>query len=74
MPREREGFREQLASIIEMFPGNHEFLSIKDVCQYTGRSGDYVTNHFCFNGSGHGQYVTRVQFALQLLPKEEAAS
>lgn len=68
MPREQEGFREQLESIITMFP-NGELLSVSDVARYSGRSDEYVTRHFEFNGSGRGQYITRTQLARAVLPR-----
>lgn len=50
MPREKEAYRDNLESLIKFLDykygdGRH-LMSIKDICEYTGRSFDFVKKHY----------------------------
>ncbi|MEF9976664.1 MAG: hypothetical protein RR754_07860 [Oscillospiraceae bacterium] len=66
MPREKEGFRDQLETIIAAFP-NKECLTITDVAEFTGIYRGRIPRTFTFNGGGgKGCYITRTQLARQM--------
>lgn len=63
MPREKDGFRDQLESIIKAFP-DKECLSVTDVSNYTGLSRSTVMKRFPFAVSGGGgKRITRTMLA-----------
>ena len=50
MPREREAYRDNLESLIAFLErkygdGRH-MMTVKDVCEYTGRSFDFVKKYY----------------------------
>lgn len=66
MPREKDGFRDQLESIIKAFP-DRECLTVTDVSQYTGLSRCTVAKRFPFVGNGKGKSITRTMLAKSLV-------
>ena len=65
MPREKDGFRDQLESIRAAYP-QKECLTVCEVAQYTGIDRRRVPDKFTFIGKGKGSYITRTQLARQL--------
>ena len=56
MPREKESYRDNLEGIIEFlrnkYNDSRRFLSIQDVKGYTGRSYDFIHDHFGVDRNG----------------------
>ncbi len=56
MPREKESYRDNLEGIIEFlrnkYNDNRHFLSMQDVKGYTGRSYDFIHDHFGVDRNG----------------------
>ena len=50
MPREKESYRDNLEGIIgflrDKYGDDRRFLSLQDVCGYTGRSYGFIRKHF----------------------------
>lgn len=61
MPREKEGFRDNLERLNDFFP-NMELLSIQDLIKFTGRDRATVKKYFPFKGS----YISKVEAAKAL--------
>lgn len=61
MPKDREGFKDNMERLNEVFP-THDLLSIKDVTQFTGRSRDVVKRLFTFKSG----YISKVELARAL--------
>ena len=66
MPREREGFRDQLESIIAAHPQG-EKMAPGEVAEYLGSTRQWVTRNFPFLGKGRGKYITRTTLARELV-------
>lgn len=62
MAREKEGFRDQLESVIAFFP-DKEMLTQLEVARYIGRGRQYVAKHIPFTRSSGGTFITRTQLA-----------
>lgn len=60
--KEKDGYREQLQSVLEFTNGTH-LLSVKDVMQFTGRSRATVSKLFEFNKG----YISAEMLARQLI-------
>lgn len=66
MPREKESYRDNLESL-KLFLENkygdeRHLMTAKDVCEYTGRSFDFIKKYFSIKKTG----VTIETFARQL--------
>lgn len=61
MPKEKDGFRDNLARLDEEFP-DRELLRKGDVSKYTGMSYAKVRNAFTFKGN----YISKVTLAREL--------
>lgn len=50
MPREKEAYRDNLESLKcfldEKYGDNRHLMNVKDICEYTGRSFDFVKKHY----------------------------
>lgn len=66
MPREKDGFREQLEDIKSFFPDG-ELLSVADVAIYTGKDRRIVPKMYPFVGQYKSAYITRTQLARALV-------
>lgn len=67
MAREKEGFRDQLESIIAFHPKG-ELMTILDVAAYTGLNKKTAARRFVYNVGPEGApYITRTQLARQLV-------
>lgn len=67
MPREKEGFRDQLESVLEAFPGG-EVLSVADVCRYTGLDHRVVVKRYPFSKGLDGKRtITRTMLARSMI-------
>lgn len=62
MPREHEGYRDQLESIMAAFP-DKECLTPKEVGTYCGRNSRTVIKLFPFVGHGKLMFITRTSLA-----------
>lgn len=62
MPREKQGYRDTIASLNEMFP-DKGMLSRSDVVKFTGRSMSTVQRKIEFNSLG---LVTKADLARQV--------
>ncbi len=66
MPREKEAYRDNLESLKcfldEKYGDNRHLMRIKDVCEYMGRSADYVRKHYGIDKKG----ISIETFARQL--------
>ncbi len=69
MPREKDGYRDQLENIIAAFP-DRECLSPKDVSAYCGRNYRTVLKMFPWVGSEKLMYITRTSLARALVSGE----
>jgi hypothetical protein len=58
MPKELEGYRDNLERIHSHFP-NRELLTRKDVCEFTGLSRPALANNYPFKG----KYISKSDFA-----------
>ena len=65
MPREKEGFRDQLESIRAAHPSGEQ-MHPQDVAAYLGCTRQWAVRHLPFIGSGNGQFITRTQLAREL--------
>ncbi|WP_143162355.1 hypothetical protein [Sporobacter termitidis] len=63
MPREKEGYRDQLADISAFF-GERRLLMISDVIRYLGRDRDYVIKRLGISHPKDG--ITTVELARRL--------
>ena len=49
MPREKEAYRDNLESLKEFldkkYGDNRHLMNVKDVCEYMGRSFDFIKKH-----------------------------
>lgn len=61
MPREREGFRDNMERLNEFFP-DRDLLSVTDVVRFTGRDRRTVTKFFTFRNN----YISKVKVARTL--------
>lgn len=61
MPREKEGFRDNLERLNEFFP-DHELLNVTDLMRFTGRDRRTVTKFFNFKGN----FISKVEAARAL--------
>ncbi len=56
MPREKEAYRDNLealqAFLKDKYKDNRHLMNIKDVCEYLGRSFDYVHKHYGIDKKG----------------------
>ena len=56
MPREKEAYRDNLESLLEFLKNKHNdnrhLMTIKDVCEYTGRSFDFIKKHYGISKTG----------------------
>ena len=67
MPREKEGYRDQLESILQAFP-NGEVLSVLDVCKYTGLDHRTVAKRYPFSiGLDGKKTITRTMLARSMV-------
>ena len=66
MAREKDGYRDQLESIIAAFP-DKELLNVSEVSAYTGRSRKYCAKRFPFVDNNLGRFITRTQLARVLV-------
>ena len=66
MAREKDGYRDQLESIISAFP-DKECLNVSEVAAYTGISRKVCAKKFPFVGENLGRYITRTQLARALI-------
>lgn len=71
MPREKDGFREQLESIIAFYP-NGECMNVSDVARYTGWNRGTVAKKYPFVGDAKGKYITRTQLAREMVASRAA--
>lgn len=66
MPREKEAYRDNLEGLKsfldDKYGDERHLMTVKDVCEYTGRSFDFVKKYFCIRKAG----VTIETFARQL--------
>jgi hypothetical protein len=62
MPREKEGFRDQMERLDARFP-DKELLTRADVIVFTGRGKDFVDANIPMQGRGHGKYISKVALA-----------
>lgn len=62
VPREKDGFRDQLESIIKAFP-DKECLTVSDVARYTGYSRNTVSKKYPFVEQGGSKSITRTILA-----------
>lgn len=66
MPREKEAYRDNLESLKEFlhskYGDNRHLMRVKDVCEYVGRSPDFVRKYYNINKTG----VSIETFARQL--------
>lgn len=50
MPREKEAYRDNIESIMNFlnkkYGDNRHLMNIKDICEYTGRSFDFVKKYY----------------------------
>lgn len=50
MPREKEAYRDNLESLKgfldKKYGDGRHLMNVKDVCEYTGRSFDFVKKHY----------------------------
>lgn len=61
MPREREGFRDNMERLNEFFP-DRELLSVTDVIRFTGRDRRTVVKFFNFRNN----FISKVEVARTL--------
>lgn len=61
MPREREGFRDNMERLNEFFP-SRELLNVSDLVSFTGRNRDVVKKLFNFKNG----YISKVEVARTL--------
>ena len=61
MPKDREGFRDQMARLNEVFP-DRELLSVADVVRFTGRDRRTVVKFFNFRNN----FISKVEVARTL--------
>ena len=61
MPKDREGFRDQMARLNEVFT-DRDLLSVADVSRFTGRSREVVKKLFAFREG----YISKVELARAL--------
>jgi hypothetical protein len=61
MPREREGFRDNMERLNEFFP-NRELLNVSDLVSFTGRNREVVKKLFDFKNG----YISKVEVARTL--------
>lgn len=66
VPREKDGFRDQLESIIKAFP-DRECLTVSDVARYTGFTRNTVVKKFPFVELGDSKSITRTMLAKSLV-------
>lgn len=66
MPREREGFRDQLARIIDAYP-EREMLTLNEVASFCGVCRRTAKTWFSFNQSN---MISIVTLAKEMLPAE----
>lgn len=66
LPRELEGFRDQLESIISTYP-DRECLGVRQVAKYCGCTEKTAAGRFPFIGKGRGRYITRTSLARVLV-------
>lgn len=62
MPREKQGYRDTIAALNEMFP-DKGMLTKQDVARFMGRSIRTVQRHIKFNQYG---LLTKADFARQV--------
>lgn len=62
MPREKQGYRDTIAALNEMFP-NKGMLTKQDAARFMGRSIRTVQRHIIFNQYG---LLTKADFARQV--------
>ena len=66
MPKEKEAYRDNLESLkgfLETkYSDNRHLMCVKDVCEYTGRSFDFIKKHYAVPRSG----ITIETFARKL--------
>lgn len=62
MPKDREGFRDQMARLNEVFTDRKDLLSVADVSRFTGRSREVVKKLFAFREG----YISKVEVARTL--------
>ena len=66
MPREKEAYRDNLESLKAFLDSKYgddrHLMTVKDICEYTGRSFDFVKKYFCIKKMG----VTIESFARML--------
>lgn len=61
MPREKEGFRDNMERLNEFFP-DRDLLSVTDLVKFTGRDRRTVTKFFPFKNN----YIGKVEVARTL--------
>lgn len=66
MPRELEGFRDQLESIIAAHPQGEQ-MTVQEVARYCGKDERTVRKQFNFVGHGKGRFITRTSLARALV-------
>ena len=56
MPREKESYRDNLESLKafleKKYSDNRHLMNVRDVCEYTGRSFDFVKKYYEVKKSG----------------------
>lgn len=66
MPREKEAYRDNLESILAFLKSRYNderhLMCLKDVCEYIGRSYDFVNKHYGIEKPG----ITAETFARRL--------
>jgi hypothetical protein len=63
VPKEPEGYREQLEDVMSFF-GQKRLLTVSDICRYLDRDRSYVIKRFDIKNPKDG--ITTVQLALRL--------
>ena len=69
MPRELDGFRDQLESIIAAHPQGEQ-MTVQDVARYCGKDERTVTKQFQFIGHGKRRFITRTSLARAMVAHE----
>ena len=62
MPRELEGFRDQLESIIAAHPKGEQ-MTVQEVARYCGKDERTVRKQFQCIGRGKASFITRTSLA-----------
>lgn len=70
MPRELEGFRDQLESILAAHPKGEQ-MTVQEVARYCGKDERTVKKQFHFVGKGRTSFITRTSLARAMVARNE---